>query len=484
MMPLELLTPDEMAAADRAAMAAGISGPVLMRAAGAAVARAIRQRFRPCRVLVLAGPGNNGGDGYVVARLLEQAGWPVAVAALAPPRPGSDAAGAAASWHGPMVPFALPEIARSALVIDALFGAGLSRDLDGPAAEMLGAIRVPLVAVDVPSGIDGATGAVRGFAPHAALTVTFFRLKPGHLLLPARDLCGETVLADIGLPTSVLPAIAPRVFRNAPGLWCLPERGASGHKFSHGHVTVPGGAALPGAARLAAMAARRAGAGLVTLSAEDDATATLFRMGEPGLMVAGPKPEDLLTDERRNAWVLGPGLPPRPETLALLRRVVAAGRQVVADGGALTAAAGQPEGLRGAAILTPHAGEFTKVFGEAGTDRLAAVRAAAALTGAVVVLKGSDTIIAAPDGRVAINANAPPALATAGSGDVLAGIAGGLLAQHMPAFDAACAAVWLHGEAANLALGPTAPGTPLVAENLLEHIRFAWATAASVTRSS
>ncbi|MBC9179429.1 NAD(P)H-hydrate dehydratase [Pseudoroseomonas ludipueritiae] len=474
---LALLTPDEMAAVDRAAIAGGASGPALMRAAGAAVARALRKRFRPCRTLILAGPGNNGGDGYVVARLLEREGWPVSVAALAPPRPGSDAAMAAAEWRGPVLPFTPETLARAQLVVDALFGAGLSRELDGPAAAALRAVRVPLVAVDVPSGLDGATGEPRGFAPQAALTVTFGRLKPGHLLLPGRELCGEVVLADIGLPEAALASVAPRAFRNAPGLWRLPERGAQHHKFSHGHVTIPGGAAMPGAARLAAMSARRIGAGLVTLAAEDTATATLFRQGEPGLLVSAPPPEDLLADERRSAWVLGPGLPPRPETLALLRRVVEAGRHVVADGGALTAAAGQPHTLQGAAILTPHAGEFAKVFGALRRDRLAAARMAAAVTGAVVVLKGSDSIIAAPDGRAAINNNAPPALATAGSGDVLAGLAGGLLAQNLPPFEAACAAAWLHGQAATLALAGAAPGTPLVAEDLLPQLRAAWIAA-------
>jgi hydroxyethylthiazole kinase-like uncharacterized protein yjeF len=472
--PLPLLTPEEMAAVDRASALAGTSGLTLMQAAGAAVARALRRRFRPCRAVVMAGPGNNGGDGYVVARLLEREGWPVTVAALAPPRPGSDAARAAAEWRGPVVALTAEAVSRAGLVVDALFGAGLSRALDGPAAAALRAVRAPVVAIDVPSGVDGATGQVLGLAIPAALTVSFGRLKPGHLLLPARDLCGEVVLADIGLPDAAMRAVSPRTFRNAPGLWRLPGRGADDHKFSRGHVTVPGGAAMPGAARLAAMAARRAGAGLVTLAAEDAATAALFRQGEPGLLVSAPPPEALLADKRRNAWVLGPGLPARPETLDLLRRVVQAGRQVVADGGALTAATGQPQMLQGATILTPHAGEFEKVFGAPRRDRLAAVRLAAAVTGAVVVLKGSDSIVAAPDGRVAINSGAPPALATAGSGDVLAGLAAGLLAQRMPAFDAACAAVWLHGQAAVLALGAAAPGAPLVAEELLPRIRDAW----------
>jgi len=459
-----------MGRADRAAMAAGIAGPLLMQAAGAAVARAIRARFRPCRTLVLAGPGNNGGDGYVAARLLEQAGWPVAVAALAPPRMGGDAAGAAGQWRGPMLPFNPEEVARAGLVIDAVFGAGLARPLEEPVVDVLRAVRAPLVAVDVPSGLDGATGQPLGFAPQAALTVTFFRRKPGHLLLPGRGLCGELELAQIGLPASVLAEIAPRAFHNAPGLWRLPVRQPESHKFSLGHVTVPAGAALTGAARLAAGAARRAGAGLVSLAAPDRATAMLLRSGEPGLMVAEDSPAALLGDERRNVWVLGPGLPAAPATRDLLRRVVEAGRQVVADGGALTAAAGKPDALHGVSVLTPHAGEFARVFGAPGADRLTAVRAVATDLSAVTVLKGSDTIIAAPDGRVAINDNAPPAMATAGSGDVLAGLIAGLLAQGMAPFEAACAGVWLHGASAQHALRGRAAGAPLLPEEFMAEI--------------
>jgi hydroxyethylthiazole kinase-like uncharacterized protein yjeF len=437
-----------MARADALAIAGGIPGPWLMQAAGRAVARAALRRFRPGRTLVLAGPGNNGGDGYVAARLLEQAGWPVAVAALAPPRPGSDAALAAAAWRGPMAPFTPAEAGRATLVIDAVFGAGLARDLDGIAAETLAAVRAPLLAVDVPSGLDGATGQIHGFAPQAALTVTFFRLKPGHLLLPGRALCGETLLADIGLPASVLPGTGTRAWRNAPGLWRLPAPGAAAHKYSRGHVTILGGAAMTGAARLAAGAAHRAGAGLVTIAAPDAASAALYRAGDPGTIVTESMPAALLEDARRQVWLLGPGLPPEPATRAVLRLVIDAGRQVVADAGALMACAGAPDSLAGATVLTPHAGEFARVFGEPGPDRPAAARAAAARTGAVVLLKGADTTIAAPDGRLAINAHAPPWLATGGTGDVLAGIIAALLGQGMPAFEAACAAAWLQGEAA------------------------------------
>src|SRR4051812_16753145 len=281
---LELLTPEEMGLVDAAAPSFGVPGLTLMENAGRAVARAVQARFRPCRTLVLCGPGNNGGDGYVVARLLEREGWPVTVAALAAPRDGSDAALVHARWRGLFVLFTAEEAARADLVIDAVFGAGLSRDLDPAVADVLRAAR-QVVAIDVPSGLDGATGAVRGFAPHATLTVTFFRLKPGHLLLPGRDLCGETVLADIGMPVGVLDHVAARAFRNEPGLWTLPDLATDAHKYTRGHVTVVGGPAMTGAARLAADAARRAGAGLVTIAALG--SAEVYRGGAAGPLGVG-----------------------------------------------------------------------------------------------------------------------------------------------------------------------------------------------------
>lgn len=466
----ELLTPAEMARADAAAIAGGIPGIALMEAAGRAVARAVMRRFRPCRTLVLAGPGNNGGDGWVAARLLERAGWPVSVAPLAPPRPGTDAALAAAGWRGPVVPFAPAEAARAGLIIDAVFGAGLSKPVEGQVAELLAGLRAPVVAVDVPSGVDGATGAVLGAAPQAALTVTFFRRKPGHLLLPGRQLCGETVLADIGLPASVLPALGARAWRNGPWLWRLPRPAPETHKYGRGHVAVTAGPVMTGAARLVASAARRAGAGLVTVLAPDASSAAVLRGGDPGVMVAEDRAA-LLAESRIGTWVIGPGLPPDAATRGLLRAAVAAGRQVVADAGALRAAGGDAAALAGCTVLTPHAGEFTATFGPAGDDRPAAARRAAAATGAVIILKGADTIIAAPDGRLAINDNAPPWLATGGTGDTLAGIVATLLAQGLQAFEAAAAAVYLHGEAARRV------GPGLIAEDLaprLPEVIAAW----------
>ena len=452
-----LLTPAQMAQADQAAAQHGQPGPALMDAAGRAVARAVMRHTRPCRVLVLAGPGNNGGDGYVAARLLRQQGWPVRLTALAAPRDGSDAAAAAKAWQAPAVAFTPQEAARADLVIDAVFGAGLTRPVTGPVAETLQAAR-RLIAIDTPSGLDGATGAVLGYAPAAELTVTFFRLKPGHLLLPGRALCGRIELADIGIPEAVLPAIAPLTFANLPALWRLPALTAESHKYSRGHVTIIGGASMTGAARLAAEAARRAGAGMVTIAATG--AAETYRSGEPGLLVSDAAIANLLRDDRRQVWVCGPGLGP-DQARSAFPALVAANRAVVGDADLFSAFSGDPDALRGAAVLTPHAGEFARVFGAPESDRLSAARAAATRTGAVVLLKGADTIIAAPDGRAAVNLSAPPWLATAGAGDVLSGLIAGLLAQGMPAWEAAAAGAYLHGRAAALA------GPGLVVEDLL-----------------
>jgi hydroxyethylthiazole kinase-like uncharacterized protein yjeF len=464
-----LLTPTEMGQADQAAAQHGHPGPALMEAAGRAVARAIQRHTKRSRVLVLAGPGNNGGDGYIAARLLSEDGWPVRLAALAPPRPDSDAAGAARRWAGPIVPFTPGEAARADIVIDAVFGAGLSRPVTGLAAETLQAAK-RIVAIDVPSGLDGATGLTLGYAPPAELTVTFFRLKPGHLLLPGRDLCGRIELTDIGIPDSVLDAIGPNTFANLPRLWRLPALTAESHKYTRGHVTVIGGATMTGAARLAAEAARRAGAGMVTIAARG--AAETYRSGEPGLLVTEASIADLLKDNRRKVWICGPGLGP-DEARTIFPALIAANRTVVGDADVFSAFTGKPDALRGAAVLTPHAGEFARVFGAPTHDRLAAAREAAARTGAVVLLKGADTIIAAPGGKAAINLSAPPWLATAGAGDVLSGIIGGLLAQGMPAWDAATAAAYLHGRAAALA------GPGLIVEDLLPALTRALATETS-----
>lgn len=448
-LPAELLTPAEMAAADTAAIALGISGPTLMEHAGRAVFRAIRARFRPTRAVVLCGPGNNGGDGYVVARLLDQAGWPVRLLALAPPAT-EDARAAAAGWRGAVHPPDPTLLAGAGLVVDALFGAGLARSVDGAAAALLAAIAAPVVAIDLPSGVSGLTGEILGTAPRAVLSVTFFRLKPGHLLLPGRALCGELLCADIGIPARVLAAIGPRARLNGPGLFRRSPAAAEVHKWSQGSVTIVAGP-MAGAARLAAMAARRAGAGHVSVVTDRPAAFAT----DPGLVLIDPAATPAaLAEARRKVWLVGPG--GGEASAAHLAAARAAGRLVVADADALR----DPAALAGVALITPHEAEFARLFGPPGADRIAAVRAAAARLGSVVLLKGPTTVIAAPDGQAALNANAPSSLATAGTGDVLAGIAAAWLGQGATPFGAACAAAWLSGAAAQAA------GPGLVAEDL------------------
>lgn len=465
-----LLTPVEMAEMDRAAIAGGIPGVVLMENAGRAVAEAVRLRWPDRPVLALCGPGNNGGDGYAAARLLRESGSDVSVAQFGA-APTGDAAHHAALWIGKTEPFSPEMLARDLVVIDAIYGAGLSRPVDGPALaalQMVAASGVAICAVDIPSGVHGATGDVRGFAPQAAATVTFFRKKPGHLLYPGRGLCGELVLADIGIPAALLVQSRSRCWENTPALWrdALPVRQASGNKYHRGHALILGGAVLTGAARLAAMAAMRIGAGLVTVAAPRPAwsvyaSSLLAAMVQP---IDGAEDfESLLADPRRNAILIGPGAGLGEMTRRAVLASLATGRPCVLDADALTAFAADPRTLfaaiNGRCVLTPHEGEFARLFGVGG-EKLTRARAAATRSGAVVLLKGADTVIAAPDGRAAINANAPPTLATGGSGDVLAGLIAGLLAQGMPEFEAACAAAWFHGEAA------AAYGPGLIAEDL------------------
>ncbi len=471
-----LLSIKEMYAADAAAMADGVAGQRLMEAAGWQVASAIRRRFARRRVVVLCGPGNNGGDGFVVARLLASWGWPVRLALLGEvDHLKGDAALMAARWRGGVTLPSVDLLDDDPLVVDALFGAGLTRPLDGLARQLVEAInlrRLDVVAVDMPSGVDGDTGAVLGAAPQALLTVTFFRPKAGHALMPGRLLCGELVVADIGIPDAVLADLAPRAWINMPALWAgrLPWPEPEGHKYKRGHLLVAGGGALTGAARLAACAGRRAGAGLTTIVAPAEAL-PIYRAGQPGIIVQGMETwDDLMADRRRNAAVLGPGLGIGGTTRRLALAALAAGKSCVLDADALTSFAEDPAALwavGGTPVLTPHDGEFARLFRHQG-DRLRRARLAAAESGAVVLLKGPDTVVAAPDGRAAVTVSAPANLATGGSGDVLAGIIGGLLAQGMPPFDAACAAAWMHGEAA------TAFGPGLIAEDLIDGLPEVW----------
>ena len=477
---IELLTTAERAEADRLAMAGGIAGIELMENAGRAVADSVAARHAPgTRVVAVAGPGNNGGDGFVAARILAERGYRLRVLVAGDPgRLKGDAALAAQRWQGPSAPAAPAALLPADVVIDALFGAGLDRPVEGTARAMIEAMNGAscVHAVDLPSGINGTTGAVMGLAVEATETVTFFRRKIGHVLLPGRLHCGAIRVADIGIPARVLETIVPRTWINAPSLWArsFPVPRVDGHKYARGHAVVVSGAlASTGAARLAARGALRGGAGLVTIASPREALA-VNAASNLAVMVRPVDGADelagFLSDPRRNAVVLGPGGGVGREMRELVLAALAGERAVVLDADALTSFADEPQALLAAmrkrpqvTILTPHEGEFVRLFkamvGEA-RSKLEKARIAAEGAGAVVLLKGPDTVVAAPDGRAAIATNAPPWLSTAGSGDVLAGLVAGALAQGMPGFEAAAAAVWLHGEAGAEA------GPGLIAEDI------------------
>jgi ADP-dependent NAD(P)H-hydrate dehydratase / NAD(P)H-hydrate epimerase len=497
----ELLTTSEAGEADRLAAEAGVATLDLMEHAGNAVAEAALGMVKGSdrRVAVLCGPGNNGGDGFVAARHLRDKGWDVRVYLLGEKSAlKGDAAEMARRWPLPIRP-ATPDALQSMhIVIDALFGAGLSRPLEGDAADLVAAVnasRLPVLAVDVPSGLDGTTGEVRGTAIQARRTVTFFRKKPGHVLMPGRQLCGEVTVADIGIPGSVIERLKPSLHENGLPLWIdhfnWPKDG--GHKYDRGHAVVVSGPALQtGAARLGARGALRVGAGLVTLIGNAAATAIIATHVTSIMVrsVAAPAAlSEFLGDTRRNAVLIGPGASVGVETASDVLAVLKSSAAVVLDADALTSFAEVGENPRSDAgmgflarngsdrhdretlfsairdrqspvVMTPHEGEFKRLFGELPGSKVDRAREAARLSGATIILKGTDTVIASPDGRAAINSNAPAWLATAGSGDVLSGFVIGLLAQHMPPFEAAAAAVWLHGEAANVF------GMGLIAEDL------------------
>jgi hydroxyethylthiazole kinase-like uncharacterized protein yjeF len=482
---MEVLTTTEMERADRLTIAAGTPGFALMMSAGQAVAEAAMDLVEEGPIVVVAGRGNNGGDGFVAAAELAARGREVSVILLCERDSlQGDAALAARGWKYPVLPFNPHAIGKPALIIDALFGAGLNRAVKGDPREMIEAINAngaPVLAVDLPSGINGTSGAVMDAAINALETVTFFRRKPAHLLMPGRKHCGRVRVADIGIDARVLEEIRPQTWENVPQSWqgCFPVPDIDGHKYARGHAAVLSGElSSTGAARLAARGALRAGAGLVTVASPRDAlavnaaalTAVMVRAVDTVVEFA-----DMLNDRRLNSIVIGPGAGVSARTRDLVHTALSAKRGLVLDADALTSFAQAPERLFEAiratedpqVVLTPHEGEFPRLFSDSSNkypnrSKLERVRAAAERSGAVVLLKGPDTVVAAPDGRASIASNAPPWLATAGAGDVLSGMIAGLLAQGAPAFEAACIGVWMHGEAAREA------GPGLIAEDLPE----------------
>ncbi len=465
-----LLTAAQMAQAEADATAPGFTPWEMMQLAGRGVAQYIVQHYEKQPVIVLCGPGNNGGDGYIVAEMLRLEGWPVEVLAVTADMTGP-AAKASGHYQGVRYPLAERKVQPRRLVVDALFGTGLTRPLEGVIAERIQEINHQdnhVIAVDMPSGIGTDDGAIMGHVLLASLTLTFASRKLGHVLAPGRAFCGKTIVLDIKLGrqvAAIAEAASPHLLENLPRYWraSFPYPRIADHKYARGAVLVAGGPLeCTGAARLAAMGAARL-CGAVTIACSFDALpvyaahpdAVMTRLCEE----AGEF-RSLAGHKKITALVVGPGHGGGEDTRHTVLTSLASGKALVLDADALTAFESDEEILFGAieqsaspVVLTPHEGEFTRLFGdrvEEGAPKYKRASQAAILSRAVVVLKGPDTMIADPDGmRVLINGNAPPTLATAGSGDVLAGMIAGLMAGGMTPFDAAAAAVWLHGAAAS-----------------------------------
>lgn len=471
---------------DRRTIAAGTDGMVLMERAGQAVVDVIVRHYAKRPVLVMAGLGNNGGDGYVIARLLSQFGWDVTLTSIGgatPPK--GDAAQAAEQWEGVVEMLAPDNVRAEQLVVDALFGTGLERSVEGVISETLKRVEdlgCPVVAVDIPSGIHGDSGEVLGMAAAAEYTVTFAAKKCGQLLMPGKNYCGQLSVADIGITAATIEDVADRCYENHPELWrdALPHLQAAAHKYQRGHTVVVGGDVATGAARLAAQSALRIGSGLVSVLCSPDVfpiyavalTAVMVKPLEDGI-------QEFLDDNRINSWLIGPGAGLSDEIKAGVLMALGAQKSTVLDADALTVFADEPQVLFDAIsspiVMTPHEGEFVRLFADTevnlSADKVTRTRQAAKLSGAVVVHKGADTVIASPAGEVVVNSNAPAILATAGSGDVLAGLVAGLCAQHMNSFAAACAAVWIHGEIANrLGIGLIAEDLPAAVPEQLQQL--------------
>jgi len=444
-----ILTAAEMRAAEQRAIDAGTSVDVLMERAGAAIAEAAWRVTGAAETLVLCGPGNNGGDGYVAARLLRDRGVPVRLAAATPAK-AEAAHKAAAKWNGPIE--TLAEAQRAPVVIDALFGTGLTRALEASLADPLARLCRSAhrrIAVDLPSGTATDDGRLLGPVPAFDLTVALGALKPSHVLLPSAERCGQVTVADIGLG-----AFEARTHRIGQPRFTIPSHDAN--KYSRGKLVVIAGD-MPGASLLAALAGQRSGAGYVELlGAGSD--------GAPHSLVRRDWDERALEDKRVAAIVVGPGLGRGKTARNRLDAVLASGKPLLLDADSLTLIGKSRHERLAGHILTPHWGEFVRIFGDSGQDRLTQARAAAAASQAIILLKGADSIVAHPDGRAAIAPLAPSWLASAGTGDVLAGIVGALRAQGLLPLEAASTGLWLHAEAARLA------GPMLIADDLITRL--------------
>lgn len=440
-----------MRAAEDAVIVGGTNVDMLMDRAGRGIAKGALRFAGGMPALILCGPGNNGGDGFVAARYLRAMGSTVRVAGLGQPR-SSAASAAADAWGGPVEP--LDQATPAPLLIDCLFGTGLARPLHVAVSDALlrlaAAARLR-IAVDLPSGVATDDGRLLSPVPRFDLTLAPGALKPAHLLQPAAGHCGRVAVIDIGLGST-----ASRLVEVARPVLAPPT--AQDHKYSRGMVAVVGGA-MAGAALLAASAAQRAGAGYVLLAGGPGGGGPLALVHRPGT--------DAIRDERIGALVIGPGLGRDGAARGSLAAALDAGRPLVIDADALVLLEGAPERLASLPhrpILTPHEGEFAKLFGALPGSKVDRARAAAVRSGAVVVLKGADSVVADPAGRAAIAPPAPAWLASAGTGDVLAGIVGAMRARGLDPFDAACAALWLHAAAARGA------GPGLIADDLIGHL--------------
>lgn len=460
---------------ERQVIEGGSSVVELMDRAASGIVEEILSHFTVRPTLILCGPGNNGGDAYAVALKLIEKGWPVEAMDIV----GSSSEAAQhykRLYKKPFLPFSTHDLDHFDLLIDGIFGIGLKRELPQEIQAFIHNVnvrRIPVVSIDMPTGVDSDTGDVRGASLHAKLTITFNYRKPAHLLYPGKLSCGDVILKDIGLGQSP----NPNILVNHPELWFddFPIPNPLDHKYHRGHALLLGGEEYTGATQLASLAARRAGAGLVSIACSEK-THSIYALSAPGTLTKIVRDSkgwvEVLKDVRKNAFLLGPGLEPTAVARERVLAALATKRPVILDAGALNAFA--PENIKtlfsachDQVIFTPHEGEFKEIFGSLGGSKIERTLQAARQSGAMIYLKGADSVIASPAGQILLQENAPPWLATAGTGDVLAGMILGFLAQGVKPLQACGVASWVHGESAQQA------GFGMIAEDLLDHLQEA-----------